>query len=146
MFDTSILPAMTHRSETWTMTKVQENKLRTTQRKMERIMLGVTLKDKIRNEEIRMRTGIKDIIQEGNWRRKIPEGKHRWAGHIGRMKDNRWTRRITEWTPRNGSRAPGRPKTRWRDDIERRMGVTWMRNTEDRIHWRGQCPAVDSSG
>ena len=36
----------------------------TTQRKMERIMLGITLRDKVRNEEIRKKTGIKDIIQK----------------------------------------------------------------------------------
>ena len=53
VLDTCILPAMTYGSETWSLTKPQENKLMTTQGKMERIMLGITLRDKVRNEEIR---------------------------------------------------------------------------------------------
>ena len=55
---------MTYGSEIWSLTEPQENKVMTTQRKMERIMLGITLRDKVRNEEIRKKTGIKDIIQK----------------------------------------------------------------------------------
>ena len=31
--------------------------------------------------------------------------KWRWAGHISRKKDNKWTKRCTEWQPRRGKRA-----------------------------------------
>ena len=34
--------------------------------------------------------------------------KWRWAGHVARMTDNRWTIRSTEWTPRDGRRSVGR--------------------------------------
>ena len=70
-------------------------------------MLGITLRDKVRNEEIRKRTGIKDFIQ------KTRKEKHRWAAwHVGRLKENRSKRKITERTPRTGSRPPGRPKNK----------------------------------
>ena len=28
-------------------------------------------------------------------------GIWRWAGHVARMNDNRWTKRITDWCPYN---------------------------------------------
>ncbi|CAH2232417.1 jg19352 [Pararge aegeria aegeria] len=39
-------------------------RLRVTQRAMERAMLGVSLRDKIRNVEIRRRTRVTDIAQQ----------------------------------------------------------------------------------
>ena len=48
---------------------------------------------------------------------KIKEAKWRWAGHVMRRDDNRWTRRVTEWQPRNGKRTRGRQKRRCRDDL-----------------------------
>lgn len=50
---TVILPAMTYGAETWTITKQQESKMAVTQRSMERSLLNITLKDKIRKERIR---------------------------------------------------------------------------------------------
>ena len=66
------------------------DKLAIAKSKMERIMLGIILRDRKRNTWIRQETG--DII---NAIRKV---KHRWAGHIARLSDNRWTIRATEWT------------------------------------------------
>ncbi|KAI8509970.1 hypothetical protein Bbelb_123980 [Branchiostoma belcheri] len=77
--------------------------LRVAQRKMERIMLGITLRDRKRNSWIRLQTGVTDIITAVN------TAKHRWAGHVARLQDNRWTLRATEWTPGNGGDAEDGP-------------------------------------
>ncbi|KAL0819971.1 hypothetical protein ABMA28_007968 [Loxostege sticticalis] len=53
---------------------------------MERAMLGVSLRDRIRNEEIRRRTKVTDIA------RRIANLKWQWAGHIARRTDGRWGR------------------------------------------------------
>ena len=66
------------------------NKLRTAQRAMERKMLDLKLQDKIPCSEIRKRTKIIDIIDFTLKR------KWKWAGHIARLKDNRWTKRCAE--------------------------------------------------
>ncbi|CAH2240281.1 jg27912 [Pararge aegeria aegeria] len=58
---------MTHGSETWSLTMFLIRRLRITQRAMERAMLGVSLRDQIRNEEIRRRTRVTDIAQRVNW-------------------------------------------------------------------------------
>jgi len=56
------------------------------------------------------------------------------------MKDNRWTIRSTEWTPRAEKRSRGRPPRRWRDDNEEFFGNTWtwMRTARERSFWRLQ--------
>ena len=62
--------------------------------------------------------------------------KWRWAGHIARLKDNRWTKRCTEWQPRRGKRTRGRPSRRWQDDITEKEGTTWIRKATDRRRWK----------
>ena len=49
IMDTVILPAMTYGAETWTLTKHLERKLAVAQRSMERSLLNITRRDKIRN-------------------------------------------------------------------------------------------------
>ena len=68
-------------------------------------MLNVKLKDRVGNTIIRQRTRVTDIVQY------VVNTKLKWAGHIARMKDNRWTIRSTEWQIK-GVRSVGRPKHR----------------------------------
>lgn len=125
-----ILPVMTYGSETWALNNNMETLLAVAQRKIERIMLNITLKDRKPNTWIRQQTGIKDIIQT------IKESKHRWAGHVARISDNRWTIRVTEWTPRSWKRPKGRPGKRWRDDLTQCLGPTWRTTAKDRTCWK----------
>ena len=62
--------------------------------------------------------------------------KWRWAGHLARTKDNRWTKRCTEWQPRRGKRSRGRPSRKWQDDITRKEGTTWNQKATDRGQWK----------
>ena len=93
-------------------------------------MLGLKLQDKIPCSEIRKRTKIIDIIEH------TLKQKWRWAGHIARMKDDRWTKRCTEWQPRRGKRSRGRPSRRWQDVISRNERTTWKRKATDRRLWK----------
>ena len=130
-----ILPAMTFGSETWSLTKKQRERLAVAQRNMERSMLGITRKDKKRNK--RRKTGVDDIVE------KIADVKCSWAGHLGRMEDNRWARRSTEWTP-GTKRSKGRPARRWRDDIEKAASVTWMSRTTNKLKWILERPSASN--
>ena len=62
--------------------------------------------------------------------------KWRWASHIARMKDNRWTKCCTESQPRRVKRSRGRPSRRWQDDIAEKEGTTWIRKSTDRRQWK----------
>ena len=77
------------------------NKLTTAQRAMERKMLDLKLQHKVPCSEIRKRTKIIDIIEY------TLKQKWKWAGHIARMTDNRWTKRCTEWQPKREKRSRG---------------------------------------
>ncbi|EYC03874.1 hypothetical protein Y032_0091g2471 [Ancylostoma ceylanicum] len=43
--------------------------------------------------------------------------KIRWAGHVMRLNDHRWTRVVSDWTPRNVECTTGKPPTRWSDFV-----------------------------
>ena len=140
VYNACVLPAITYGSETWTLTAALENKLRVAQRKMERSILGISLIDKKTNKWIRDQTRVKDVIET------VKRIKWRWAGHVARMQDNRWTIRITDWTPRYGKRNRGRPATRWRDEIDRFSGhPTWKRQAQDRQKWKEHAEAFVQS-
>ncbi|KAI8426769.1 hypothetical protein MSG28_014457 [Choristoneura fumiferana] len=61
VFDQCVLPVTTYGAETWSLAVGLLERLRVTQRAMERAMLGVSLRDRIRNTEIRPRTKVTDI-------------------------------------------------------------------------------------
>ncbi|KAE9420087.1 hypothetical protein Angca_006744, partial [Angiostrongylus cantonensis] len=97
LFDSTVLPALTYASETWSL--------------LERTMLGVScftqVRDGIRSSDLRQRSKIKDAVLYAK------QSKIRWAGHVMRINDNRWTRAVSEWIPRDVKRTAGRPPTRW---------------------------------
>ena len=130
VMDQCVLPTMTYGCQTWSLNKQTTNKLRTAQRAMERKMLNLKLKDKMPCSEIRKRTKIINIIEY------TLKQKWKWAGHIARLEDNRWTKRCTEWQPRRGKRSRGRPSRRWQDDITEKEGTTWIRKATDRRQWK----------
>ncbi|CAH2268473.1 jg16903 [Pararge aegeria aegeria] len=130
VFDQCVLPVMTYGAETWTLTARLIHKLQVAQRAMERAMLGISLRDKIRNEVIRQRTKVTDIAF------RVSVLKWQWAGHVCRRTDGRWSRKVLEWRPRVGKRSVGRPPTRWSDDLRKVAGIDWMRKAENRKSWR----------
>ncbi|XGW08402.1 hypothetical protein V3C99_011044, partial [Haemonchus contortus] len=113
LFDTAVIPALTYASETWTLRKQDEHAVSVTQRALERTMLGISLYTQvqkgIRSSELRQRTKIRDAVDYAK------KSKIRWAGHVMRYSDDRWTRAVTDWIPRDIKRTPGRPPTRWSD-------------------------------
>ena len=130
VYDQCVLPTMTYGCQTWSITKALAQKLRVAQRAMERKMLQIKIKDKISCKEIRRRTQVKDIVEF------VTSQKWKWAGHVARSKDNRWTLRATEWQPRNGKRSRGRQTRRWRDDIVQIKGNSWYREARERDKWK----------
>ncbi|CAH2254211.1 jg14379 [Pararge aegeria aegeria] len=96
---------------------------------MERAMLGVSLRDQIKNEEIRRRTGVTDIAQ------RVAKLKWQCAGHIARRTDGLWGLKVLEWRPRTGKRSVGRASTRWTDDTRRVAGSHWRQAAQDRALW-----------
>ena len=109
----------------WALTTAQMDALAVAQRKMDRIMLGTTLRNQRHNTWIRQQTGVTDIIDHTR------QSKHRWAGHVAMQTSRQQVDHQSNiLVPR------GRPKTRWRDDLSRHLGTTWTRLAQDRRQWR----------
>lgn len=66
------------------------NKIRIAQRRMERSTLGLSLRDRISNNQLRQMTGVTDAIVQ------ITNLKWNWVSHVA---DGRWTKKIVEWRP-----------------------------------------------
>ena len=105
---------------------------------MLRRILGVSLKDKIRNEEIRKRCGVVDIIE------KVREARLRWYGHVGRKDAAEPVRSIMEMEIK-GNRGRGRPKKRWMDCVNEDLTVKKLTTdmARDRKKWRIRIRAAD---
>ena len=141
LFNSTVLPALTYAGETWAFTEKTERRLRTTQANIERRMLGLTLREQreqnLHNTDIRQKTQVKDAVQHVN------HSKHRWAGHVMRKNDDRWTKKLTEWRPYDHKRPRGRPPMRWADSLSYRcaqrtgnFNPPWQQLTKDRDVWK----------
>ena len=60
--------------------------------------------------------------------------KWSWAGHIKRLKDDRWTSRVTTWRPYDKKRQHGRPAI---EAVYRRPGYAGARRSGRTQHKRG---------
>ena len=117
--DTTVLPTLLYGCQNWALSKKIINKLQVFQRAMERSMLDIRLRDRVKNEYMRRKTNIIDAAKLAC------QLKWRWAGHVARAGDERWTERVLHWSyTREARRARGCPRGRWRDDIEEVAGVT----------------------
>jgi Reverse transcriptase (RNA-dependent DNA polymerase) len=130
LFDACVLPVFTYGCQTWTMTENTKSKLAVAQRSMERSMMNVRRKDKIRNTTIRKATKVKDVVATA---RKL---KWNWAGHLVRHSDERFPKIVESWVPKDSKRKPGRPKARWKDEIVEHGSVCWRRKAKQRETWQ----------
>ena len=122
-----VRPAMVYGLETVTVTKKQVEEMEVAEMKMLRFAMGVTRKDKIRNEHIRSTVKVEQLGM------KMREGRLRWYGHVMRRHEEYVGRKMMEMEL-PGKRRRGKPKRRflnvvkkiWRRLVQRR----WMLKTE----------------
>ena len=96
---------------------------------MERSILNLRLKDRIPIKTIRGKTKIKDVGYL------VKSMKFRYVGHVNRSTDQRWSKLLMEWWPYGVPRNPGRPSTRYLDEIRNRVGIDWRRVSDNRKRW-----------
>ncbi|VDO71992.1 unnamed protein product [Haemonchus placei] len=97
-------------------------------------MLGIFLYTQvqkgIRSSELRRRTKIRNAVDYAK------RSKIRWAGHIMRYNDDRWTRAATDWILRDFKRTPGRSPTRRSNFFTKALnGRNLLPRVPRAIHW-----------
>ena len=123
--------AMVYGLETVAVTKKQVEEMEVVEIKMLRFAMGVTRKDKIRNEHIRSTVKVQRLGM------KMREGKLRWYGHVMRRgQENIGRKKMEMELP--GKRRRGRPKRKFLDVVKKDMGKVGAKETdvEDRKMWR----------
>nr|CDJ93420.1 RNA-directed DNA polymerase (reverse transcriptase) domain containing protein [Haemonchus contortus] len=98
LFNSTVLPALSCAGETWALTKSIERHLMSTQASIERRLLGLTLSRqrelKLHNSDIRAMSKVKDVLVH------VDEARHRFAGHLMRREDGRWSSAAIRWYSR----------------------------------------------
>ena len=135
IYKTIVESIATYGAEVWETTEQMKKKLLAMEMGYWRRCCKVTLRDRVRNDEIRERMGIGLSIIDT-----IESKRLRWYGHLRRMGDDRWPRRIFEWNPIQ-RRKRGRPRTRWKDGVEASMGQRDLEEDDwlDRRKWKLGC-------
>ena len=137
LYKVLIRPVITYASETWALTKADENALGRCERRVLRCILGgIMEKDQWRR---RYNSELYKIYKEPDIVKYIKINRLKWAGHLQRMNEERIVRKVFTAIP-DGKRAKGRPKTRWKDCISqdvRTIGErNWTRLAMDRDKWK----------
>ena len=131
VYSSVIRPAMMYGLETVAVTKKQVEEMEVAKMKMLGFAMGVTKKDKIRKEHIKITVKVERLGM------KMKEGRLRWYGHVMRRDQEYVGRKIMEMElPRK--RKTGRPKRRFLDVVKEDMEEVGVKETdiEDRKMWR----------
>ena len=126
-----VRPEMVYGLETVAVTKKQAEAMEVAEMKMLRFAIGVTRKDKIRNEHIRSTVTVERLGM------KMREGRLRWYGNVIRRDQEYVGRKMMEMEL-PGKRKRGRPKRRFLDVVKEDIGEVGAKETdiEDRKMWK----------
>ena len=126
-----VQPAMLLGMETVSVTSSHVKKLEVTEMKMCRWACGHTLRDHVRNENIKERQKVESIAE------RYRKARLGWFGHVKRRCQDYVGRKTLEMIP-PGRRKRGRPKQRWMDCVNRDMRAigTTKDYVLDRTGWR----------
>ena len=106
-------------------------RLRATERRMLRMICGVTLKDMVESTVVASRVGVNDLEEH------LRQKRLRWFGHIVRRHEEVEIKKVFELKT-EGRRERGRPVKRWNDVVEEDMKKRGevQHDAGDREGWR----------
>lgn len=136
VYETLVLSCLLYNSETWTMKRTSEHRLKVFEMTCLRKIVGVTRRDMVRNEDIKRHLQLEKEVTD-----RIQQRRLRYFGHVVRMKDGRYPK-TAMYGGVHGKRRRGRPKKRWMDTIKEdceALGLTiYQANTiaQERNTWR----------
>jgi hypothetical protein len=140
VYKTMIRTVMIYGAEAWSPRRKEEELLERTEMRMLRWILGVSLKDRKTNEDIRQAVGVACITD------KIREARLRWYGHVQRREDDSCIKKIMK-AEVYGHRSRGRQKKRWSDTVQQDLVALRLKpkDANDRDKWRRRTHVADPS-
>ena len=134
IYQTVIRPTLLYGCETWPMPVKDEKRMATTEMRMVRWAMGVSLLEHRRNEELLEEANVEPIATV------MRRGRLEWFGHIKRRDESENIRAVAEMKM-EGKCPRGRPKLRWYDTVRRALKA-WKIKEEwpnDRERWKRLC-------
>ena len=140
LYTTVVRPVILYGAECWTTGVKEENILEKTEMRMLRRIKGVTVKDKMKSEDIRKELGV------GSVKSKARESRLRWFGHAHLREQENNLRQVMDMEIL-GRRPRGRPKGRWRDLVDQDMLELRVvpADADDINFWRRRIRTADPS-
>ena len=131
MYNACIRSVLLYGTETWSITRRQEQFLAGCDRRMLRYMAGVRWTDRVRSGVVATWCGL-DHLEEV-----IRERRLRWYGHVRRREEGDNLGDILRMEV-PGARPRGRPKKTWMENVREDMGALGLREEDllDRERWR----------
>ena len=104
-----VVPTVMYGSESWDVKVNERQKLNVFEMKCLRSTTGVSRLDRVRNEAVRARTGVRR-----EWGARVDMNVLRWFGHVERMDNERLLKKVMN-AKVDGRSARGRPGFGWMD-------------------------------
>ena len=122
LYEKVVVSTEMYGSESWGMKVTEKQKLNVFEKKCLRSMIGVSLLDRVRNEVMRARTGVRRGLAA-----RVYMNVLRWFSHVERMDNERRLKKVLN-VKVDGRSARGSPRFGWMDGVEialndRRMDV-----------------------
>ena len=135
LYEKVIVPTVTYGSELWGMKERERQKLNVFEMRCLRSMCGVSRLDRLRNEIVRERTGVRKELAD-----RVDVNVLRWFGHVERMDDERLLKKVVNARV-EGRGARGRPRFGWMEGVKKalkdRMDVNEAKErARNRNEWR----------
>ena len=115
LYEKVIVPTVMYGSELWGMKVSERRRLNVFEMKCLRSMAGVSRLDRLRNEEVRERTGVRKELAG-----RVDMNVLRWFGHVVRMDNERLSKRVMNARV-DGRSTRGRLKYGWIDGVKKAL-------------------------
>ena len=136
LYEKVVVPTVMYGSELWGMKVNERKKLNVFEMKCLRSMTGVSLLDRVRNEVVRARTGVRRELAT-----RVDMNVLRWFGHVERMDNGRLLKRVMNARV-DGRNVRGRPRVGWIDGVRKALNDRGMdireasERARNRNEWR----------
>ena len=132
LYRSCVRTVLVYGCETWAIKKENEDALVRTERRMMRMMCGVTLRDRVESDTLKQKIGlIDDIITV------MRKARLRWFGHVKRRDEGHCIKRAFSHVI-DKPKGRGRPRKTWYETI--RGDLKFINGKEDdtmdRVKWR----------
>ena len=135
LYEGIVVPTALYGAETWGLREAERRKLNVLEMGCLRSMCGLTLWNRVRNEEVRRRVQVEKQLSE-----RVDQSVLRWFGHMERMDEERMVKRVMN-ADVEGNRGRGRPRLGWMDGVRKALRARDMtveqgrQSAVDRREW-----------